>query len=83
MSTIKRGRLAYWLVPLAILACSATFQACGDENANCGDLEILPSQASCDSYGDQFNCANADWDADICTVSGCICQFVIDDMDDF
>jgi len=85
MSTTNRGRLAYWLIPVAILAFSMIFQACGDDDESCGDTEVLPTEAACEEYAVQFDCADFSYDAGdaICTVSGCACAFVIDDIDDF
>lgn len=84
-SMVKRGRLAYWLVPLVILAFSVVFQACGDDDESCGDSEILPSETACEEYAIEFDCADFSYNetSDLCTVSGCACAFIIDDIDDF
>jgi hypothetical protein len=84
-SITTRGRLAYWLIPVAILACSVAFQACGDDDESCGDSEVLPSVEACEDYAAEFDCADFSYNdaTDICTVSGCACAFIIDDIDDF
>lgn len=84
-SVLRRGRLAYWVVPLAILGMSVAFQACGDDEDSCGDNEVLPSLAACEEYAAEFDCSGSSFndETSICTVTGCVCEFVIDDIDDF
>jgi hypothetical protein len=70
---------------VALLAFGATFQACGDDDDTCSDTEFLPDLTACEDYAADFDCSSSSYDADdqLCTVSGCACLFVVDDLDDF
>jgi len=77
-------RVAFWVVPVLVLALSVGMQACGgsDDDDDCSETVEFATEAQCIAYGETFDCDGYTYDDGVCEVFGCVCDIFDDDDDD-
>lgn len=79
-----RSRAVVPMVALGLLL-GFTVGACGDDDDECGYIfDTVTSESDCAALQDEFDCANASFDADAetCALNNCgICQDIDTDWD--